>query len=71
MQSQDWGHATSVPPKVDKSVCSISTTSDSYQGNSSDLERYVEVLPSDVRAIMNQTVNNATGRQYNEFLMPA
>ncbi|KAL8988308.1 MAG: hypothetical protein Q9177_002596, partial [Variospora cf. flavescens] len=36
MQSQDWGHATSIPPKVDHDVCSVPLREGQIAMNSSD-----------------------------------
>ena len=71
MQSQDWGHATSIPPNVDEGICSKSTISGVHQDNSSSLVEEIGNLLNGTSAFLNQTASNAIGRQGNGGILSA
>lgn len=37
MQSQDWGHATSIPPRVNRGVCTVPLRDGLISVNNTDL----------------------------------
>ena len=55
MQSQDWGHATSIPPNVDAGICAARLTDGFIEKNSSDLEIGHELEVVDDRVLLNGT----------------
>lgn len=55
MQSQEWGEATSIPPRVNGEVCKIPLRNGLIAVNSSELAEATRFQPDDGSLLLNGT----------------